>query len=68
VSLAHRTQGILELEIPPLERDGVAEEEPRGVLVTFWECITREILKERIRGIGKQEGNVLGRGERGEGG
>ena len=64
MSLAHR---ILELEKPPLERDGVVEEEPRGVLEAFWEGITREILKERVRGIGKQEGNVPGWGSRGKG-
>lgn len=68
MSLAHRTRGIVELEIPPLEGDGVVKEEPRSVLETFWEGITREILKERVRGIGEQEGNVLGRGSRGEGG
>ena len=60
--MAHRSRGILELEIPPLERDGVVEEKLRSVFETLCECIAREILKEQVRGIGKQEGSVVGQG------
>ena len=62
VCLAHRIRGILELEIPPVERDGVVEEELRSVFETLRECVGREILKERVRGVGKEEGNFVGQG------
>ena len=62
VCLAHRIRGILELKIPPVERDGVVEEELRGVPETLWECIAREILKEQVRGVGEEDGNVVGQG------
>ena len=67
---ARRSLGILEFEIPPLERDGVVEKEPRGVFEPLWESIPGEILEERIRGVGKQEGNIFGSGweESGESG
>ena len=52
----------MELEVPPLEREGVVEEELRSVLETFWERIGREVLEEQIRGVGKQEGNIVGEG------
>ena len=68
MSLAHHTQGILELEIPPLKRDGVVEEELRSVFETLWESIHREVSEEWIRSVGKQEGNILGSGPREEGG
>ena len=45
-----------------MERDGVVEEELRGVFEILRECIGREILKERVRGVGKQKGNVVGQG------
>ena len=45
-----------------MERDGVVEEELRGVSETLWERVAREILKERVRGIGKQKGNFVGQG------
>ena len=60
--LAYRIRDIRELEIPPVERDGVVEEELRSVFESLWECISREILKERVRGVGKQEGNFVGQG------
>ena len=62
VCSARRIRGVLELEIPPLERDGVVEEELRSVFESLGECISREILKERVRGVGKQKGNVVGQG------
>ena len=68
MSLAHRRPGILELEIPPLERNGVVEEELRSTLVTLWESIPRQISEESIRGVGKQEGDILGPGSRDDGG
>ena len=45
-----------------MERDGVVEEELRGVFEILRECIGREILTERVRGVGKQKGNVVGQG------
>ena len=59
---ARRIRRILELEIPPVERDGFIQEELRSIVETFWECIGRENLKERVRGVGKQEGNLVGQG------
>ena len=61
VSLAQRIRKILELSTPA-ERDGAVEAELRSVFETLWECIGRENLKERIRGAGSQEGNVVGPG------
>ena len=57
-----------ELEILPLQRNGVVEEELMGVLESLWENIFGEVKKEGIRGVGKQEGNVLARGSREDGG
>ncbi len=62
MSLAHRIPGILELEIPPLERDGVVEQEMRNVFETLGKGTPREVSEERIRGVGKQEGNTVGPG------
>lgn len=62
VCLAHRIRRILELEIPPVERDGVVKEELRSISKTLWKSISREILKEQVRGVGKQEGSFVGQG------
>ena len=50
-----------------MERDGVVDEELRGVSETLWECIGREILKEQVRGVGEEDGNVVGQGFREDG-
>ena len=68
MSLATRIRGVPELQIPPLERDGVVEEEMRSISETLWEGIHREVLEERIGGVGKQEGNIFGSGSREESG
>ena len=57
-----------ELEILPLERNGVVEEALRGIFKRFWEILFGEVKKEWIRGVGKQEGNVLARRSRENGG
>src|SRR5258706_4676914 len=59
--------GLLELEIPPMERGGVVVEELRSVFETLGESIPGEVSEERIRGVGKQEGNTLGPDSSGEG-
>ena len=68
MSSAHRIRGIFELKIPPLERNGVVEEELRSVFETLWEIIPREVSEELTRSVGKQEGNTLGPGSREDGG
>ena len=57
-----------ELEILPLERNGVVEEELRGILESLWKNIFGEVKKEWIRSVGKQEANILARGSREDGG
>ena len=57
---------ILEVEVLPLEGNGAVEEELRSVHENFWENIPREVLIQRIRGVGEQESNVLRRGSRGD--
>lgn len=49
-----RGWAVLELQVPPLERDGVVEGEPRRLC----EEVRGEILIERARNIGEHEGNV----------
>ena len=62
MSSAHHRRGIFELKVPSLERDGIVEEELRSISEILWESIRREVLEERIRGVGKQEGNIFGSG------
>ena len=50
-------RAILELQVLPLKRDGVIEEEPRG----WFENVRGEIIVKRARDIGEHEGNI-GRG------
>ena len=63
---------VFELEVLLLECDGVAEEEMRSILESFWDCIPREIPVEGAQNVGEHEGNLAGQwfrkygGERGE--
>ena len=66
--MAPRIGFTLEPEVLPLERNGVVEEELRSVLESLRENIFGEITEECIRGVGKQEANVLGWGFREDGG
>jgi len=67
-----RIRVVFELQVLPLEREGVVEEELRSGFENVWETIPREVLVERVRNIGKHEGDVVGyglgkdRGQRGE--
>jgi len=53
---------IFGLEALLLERDRVVEEELRGVFEYLWNSVFRDVQREVCRGIGEQEGNVLGQG------
>ena len=66
--LAFCIRAILELEVLPLDGDGVVEEELRDAFENLWENIPREVLIQRIRGVGEQEGDVLEPGSREDGG
>ena len=57
-----------EFVIPPLERNGVIEEELRGVLETLRKNLSGEVKKEGVRGVGKQEANILVQGSRDDSG
>ena len=58
---------IPELEVLPLERDGVIQEEVGSVFEDIWKSIPGEVLVEGAWDIGEQESKVVaqGRGEDG---
>ena len=57
--LASRIRAILELEVLPLDGDGVVEEELRDAFENLWENIPREVLIQRIRGVGDRKAMFL---------
>ena len=52
---------ILNLEVLLLERNGVVEKEVRSVFESIRDGVPGEVLIERARDIGENEGNVIGR-------
>ena len=59
---------VLELEVLPLERNGVIQEEVGSIFEAIWESIPGEVLVERARDIGEHEGKVVGQGRGEDGG
>ena len=53
---------ILKVEIPPLECDGVVEEELRSLLELLRNSVLGEVPREGTRNIGEQEGNIVDHG------
>ena len=49
---------LLELEVRPLERDGVVEEELRRAVEFARDCFQGEVPMEGVQEIGEHEGNV----------
>ena len=51
---------ILELEVPPLERDRVVELEPRGTFENLRDGVQAEVPRKGGWDIGEYEGDVVG--------
>ena len=61
----HSTRRIwatLELEVLPLEANGVIEEELRSIVENVWESISGEVPMEGAQDIGEHEGDVPSQG------
>ena len=53
---------VFELEEILLERNWVVEEESWRVFENLWDSVLTEVEREACRGIGEQEGNIIGQG------